>query len=150
MADAQDAFLDGLAPGPTLVFSHIPPFVEAADEPKGYFNHEPAVRRAVVDRVKRLDPRAKWFCGHFHRNAGGYDGELEVVVTSAAGCALGWRAGASAEERLGLKGFDWAKRRCDSAHSGMRCVCVRGGDVRHKFFAFDCVPADPIAAAAGW
>jgi len=52
MADAQDAFLDGLAPGPTLVFSHIPPFVEAADEPKGYFNHEPAVRRAVVDRAR--------------------------------------------------------------------------------------------------
>ncbi len=32
---------------------------------------------------------SKLFCGHYHRNAGGHDGSLEVVVTSAIGAQFG-------------------------------------------------------------
>ena len=151
LAKEQDAWLDSLEPAPTLVFSHIPPFIFAPDEPKGYFNHEPAVRRAVLDRVRRLDANAKWFTGHFHRNAGGFDQGIEVVVTAATGCVLGWKDGADDDEKLGLKGFDWSKRACDEHHSGLRLVCVRpGGDVRHKFFPFADVPEDPVAESERW
>lgn len=150
LAEEQDAWLAARKPKRTLVFSHIPPFLEAPDEPKGYFNHEEKVRRGVLEEVKRLDPRAKWFCGHFHRNAGGWDGDLEVVVTSAVGCALGWNDAATREERLGLPGFDWAKRRCDTAHSGVRCVRVSPDAVTHKFFVLDDVPADVPGHVGAW
>lgn len=32
---------------------------------------------------------SKLFCGHYHRNDGGWDENLEVIVTSAVGCQLG-------------------------------------------------------------
>ena len=31
----------------------------------------------------------KIFCGHYHRNAGGFYKDLEVIVTSAIGCQIG-------------------------------------------------------------
>ena len=31
----------------------------------------------------------KIFCGHYHRNAGGWDQDLELVVTSAIGAQIG-------------------------------------------------------------
>ena len=141
MALEQDAWLGTRFPCRTLFFSHVPPFVEAPDEPKGYFNHEPKVREAILDLVTKIDPKTKWFCGHFHRNAGGWRGDAEVVVTSAVGCALGWNDDATREERLSIPGMDWAKRRCDAAHSGLRVVCYAPDDaVFHKFFALEDVP----------
>ena len=151
--EEQDAWLATRFPCRTLFFSHIPPFIDAPDEPKGYFNHEPEVRKGILALVKRLDPKTKWFCGHFHRNAGAWDGDLEVVVTSAVGCAIGWKDGATREERLGIPGFDWAKRRCDTKNSGLRCVCYAPDDaVYHKFFTLDDLPEtiDLVAARATW
>ncbi|KAH8067584.1 acid phosphatase [Aureococcus anophagefferens] len=105
MALEQDAWLGTRFPCRTLFFSHVPPFVEAPDEPKGYFNHEP-----------------------------------EVVVRPPSGASAGTTT-LTREERLSIPGMDWAKRRCDAAHSGLRVVCYAPDDaVFHKFFALEDVP----------
>ena len=151
VARQQDSWLDALPPNePSIIFSHIPPFIFSDDEPKGYFNHEPAVRRHLLAQIRRLDRRAKWFCGHFHRNAGGFSEELEVVVTSAVGCALAWKVDVAEGERLGLDGFDWKQRGCSDERSGLRVVCVHGREVRHRFFSLKDVPEDPLGDSAAW
>jgi hypothetical protein len=139
---------------PLFVFSHIPPFLFSHTEPKAYFNLEPGVRAPLLAQVDAAVAAqrgvAKWFAGHFHRNASGWAGErLEVVTTSAVGTTLAWKDGASGAERLGLEGFDWSQRRCDAASSGLRLCCVsqRFG-ARHKFFTLDAVPARIVPGAA--
>jgi len=143
--------VDGWMP-PLLVFSHIPPFIYAPDEPKGYFNLEPEIRRPVLNRLKRAGA-CKWFCGHFHRNAGGWDAGLEVVVTSAAGTVLGSKKGADKIQLLGLEAMDFAGRECSPSASGIRCVCVtRSHGVRHRWFTLESVPAsiDPSNDCTSW
>lgn len=74
-----------------MVFQHIPPFLQNEDEEADiYFNLKPDVRLKLLERFKRANV-AKVFCGHYHRNAGGYsnDKRLEVVVTTAIGAQLG-------------------------------------------------------------
>jgi hypothetical protein len=94
-ADEQDQFLcrEVQPGGPvesaqhTIMFTHIPPFIRHPLDRKGYFNYAPEVRQPLLRRLKAAGV-SKWFCGHYHRTAGGWDGELEVVVTSAAGLHL--------------------------------------------------------------
>ena len=130
------------APQHVIGFMHIPPFIYSPDEPKGYFNFDPSIRGPLLAKLKAVG-MTKLFCGHFHRNAGGHDGPLEVVVTSAVGCTLPWAQAAkgdSAEARklgIGLEGFDWPARRCDGATSGLRVVAVGEKDVNHRFFTLD-------------
>lgn len=124
-----------------VVFSHIPPFIFDEDEPKGYFNIAPEPRRRLVENVKSIPARHRaWFCGHFHRNAGNWteDGQVEVVVTSAVGTAIGWNDQARGDDRLGIPGMDWAKRQCSPCASGCRIVVVdTGSKIRHKFYTLD-------------
>jgi hypothetical protein len=94
LAAAQDAWLEGELQGRavaeaahTIIFTHIPPFTESPDEPKGYFNYDPVIRAPLLATLKAANV-SKWFCGHYHRNAGGWDGGLEVVVSSAYGAGL--------------------------------------------------------------
>ena len=146
LAAKQDAWLDGeiehvrkMRPTHTMVFSHIPPFIYRPDEPKGYFNLAPNIRNEVVGKLKSVGTTA-WFCGHFHRNAGGKDEGLEVIVTRAAGCVLPYTRAAlettSSGEKiaLGLNGLDFPKRRCGSDVSGFRLVSVTRERVAHRFF----------------
>ena len=65
----QDEWLeDELASGAasvaqhSIVFTHIPPFIKAADEPKGYFNYDPSVREPLLRKL-RQGGVSKWFCG---------------------------------------------------------------------------------------
>ncbi len=72
-----------------VIFQHIPLFTSNPDEPAHiYFNIEPVQRKNLIERFKKAGVR-KVFCGHYHQNAGGFDGELECVVTSAIGAQLG-------------------------------------------------------------
>ena len=174
--DDADAPASPLASPPVhlIAFAHHPPFLFAPDEPKGYFNLEPAVREPLLAKVSRPSvPLArdttltralptqlkranvsKLFCGHFHRNAGGYDGGLEVVVTSAAGCVLSFaesalgESAAARQTALGLEGFDWEQRRCDGAASGLRVVTVTSEAVNHRFFTMDQIEAHVANAHA--
>ncbi len=90
----QDAWLDSELNDSTprkhlTVFQHIPLFVKSADEPADiYFNIEPEQRKNLIERFKKAGV-GKVFCGHYHKNAGAFDGDLEVVVTSAIGAQLG-------------------------------------------------------------
>lgn len=59
----------------------------------------------------------KLFCGHYHRNAGGFDGDFEVIVTSAIGCELG-----------------------NDPH-GLRIVKVSDDAIQHKYYGFDKIPS---------
>ena len=57
------------------------------------------------------------FAGHYHRNAGGFDEGLEVVVTSAIGC------------------------QCGKDVSGMRIVKVTQNSIQHKYYGLDDWPS---------
>lgn len=138
---------------PGIAFSHIPPFVFEHDEPKGYFNLEPAVRKPVLRRMRKAGVK-KWFCGHYHRNAGGWCEDLEVVVTAAVGTNVDTRADLEDPvDRLNIKGMDFPTFRACPSTSGLRCVCVtREHGVRHRWFTLDSVPAsiDLPSASADW
>ena len=58
----------------------------------------------------------KVFCGHYHRNAGGWDEDLEVVVTSAIGAQIG-----------------------NDGH-GMRIVKVTEDKITHEYFKLEDIP----------
>lgn len=83
---------ENISPKRRLVFAHDPPFIFDQDEPDGYFNLETNVRHELLSAMSDNGVVA-WFCGHYHRNAGGVykspsGRKLEVVVTSGVGCAI--------------------------------------------------------------
>lgn len=71
-----------------FVFQHIPWFLKKHDEEDEYFNISLDLRLKILDKFKNAGVSAI-FCGHYHRNAGGFYKEMEVVVTSAVGAQLG-------------------------------------------------------------
>lgn len=71
-----------------VLFQHIPFFLEKADEPDKYFNIP------LKDRTRYLALLHQYgvqfvFSGHYHRNAEGRDGDLDMVVTGPVGMPLG-------------------------------------------------------------
>ena len=130
---AQDDWLDEelpILPGQPrkhlIGLQHIPPFVRSPDEDKvavpgndalSFNFQDKALRRAFLSRLRGAGMRAL-FCGHYHRNAGGWDGDLEVVVTSAVGCQLG------------------------DDSSGLRIVTVREDSVSHQYYDLDSIPTE--------
>ena len=88
------------------------------DEPKEYFNIENDLRKKMLTKFKNSNV-SKIFCGHYHRNAGGWDGpSLELVVTSAIGCQIG-----------------------NDPH-GMRIVKVFEDHIEHKYHSLEDCPTD--------
>jgi 3',5'-cyclic AMP phosphodiesterase CpdA len=71
-----------------LLFGHHPLFTVAPDEPDSYWNIPLERRRRILDLLHAHRARA-FFCGHWHRNGGGWDRGLEVVVTGPVGYPLG-------------------------------------------------------------
>ena len=111
-----------------VLFSHIMPFIESPDEPDGYFNLAAGPRRHLLDMAKggRV---SKWFCGHYHRNAGGWDGDdLEVVITAAVGANLTTDASGDVRGLTGMAGLT-----LDDSVSGLRVVQVHESAITHKF-----------------
>ena len=73
----------------SIVFQHIPLYVKSPYEEKKWFNLHPEVRISMLKRFSDSGI-SKIFCGHYHRNAGGwYNEKMELVVTSAVGSQLG-------------------------------------------------------------
>jgi len=75
-------------PQHAVVFQHIPWFLNTPDEDKEYFNITEDLRKAMLERFHSAGIR-HIFTGHYHRNAGGWYKDLELVVTSAVGAQLG-------------------------------------------------------------
>ncbi|XP_068162356.1 serine/threonine-protein phosphatase CPPED1 [Antennarius striatus] len=95
-----------------LVFQHIPLYLKNPDEEDDYFNMQKAVRLNLLDRFKKAGVKAV-FSGHYHRNAGGCHGGLDMVVSSAIGCQLG-----------------------EDPH-GVRVVIVTADDVVHRYHSLE-------------
>ena len=129
----------------TLAFSHIPPFISDPDEPDGYFPLPRHTRRPLLEKLARGGV-SHWFCGHYHRNAGGTftlaldqegrendDGggaalTLEVVTTAAVGGNITNNPGG---DPLGLTGM--ASITASSSLSGLRVVEVGPAGIAHRF-----------------
>jgi len=122
--DQELADVAGSNEGPfVLAFSHVPPFIFNADEPDEYFNIDRAVRKPCLARLAAHGCRA-WFCGHYHRNAGGVyrDSEnriVEVVVTGAVGTQITDKAGGDPLGKSGIGGH-----KIGEDDSGLRVVRV--------------------------
>ena len=74
--------------GVIVVFQHIPFFLERPDEPDQYFNIPIATRRRVLGLLHSYGVRYV-FAGHYHRNAFGRDGDLQMITTGPAGMPIG-------------------------------------------------------------
>lgn len=106
-----------------LIFQHHPFFLERGDEPDQYFNI-PLVRRTPLLHLFRQAGVKHLFAGHYHRNAHGWDGDIEMVTTGPVGMPLG------------------------GARSGLRIVEVSEQGVRHQYYEFGALP-NQIPAAVG-
>lgn len=122
LAQEQDSWLDEqLAEAQrggarhVVVFQHIPWFLRQYDEDKEYFNIMPELRLRMLKKFHDAGVRAI-FCGHYHRNAGGFYKDMELVVTSAVGAQLG-----------------------DDGH-GFRVVKVLDDKIEHQYYTLDEVP----------
>ncbi|XP_062299001.1 serine/threonine-protein phosphatase CPPED1 [Scomber scombrus] len=103
-------------PKHVLVFQHIPLYLKSPDEEEDYFNLQRGIRQILLDRFKRAGVKAV-FSGHYHRNAGGCHGGLDMVVSSAIGCQLG-----------------------EDTH-GVRVVVVTADDVIHRYYSLELLRA---------
>lgn len=102
-------------PQHTVVFQHIPFFLSHPEEEKVYFNMEIGLRRAMLDKL--YDAGVRYiFCGHYHRNGGGFYKDMEEVVTSAVGAQLG------------------------DSHHGYRLVRVLEDRLIHQYYALGTAP----------
>ena len=118
-----------------LIFGHIPPFIFEADEPNGYFNIDVEKRQELL-KLARSGGVGQWYCGHYHRNAGGVDpdGGMEVVTSSATGSVIS----PSGKNPLGIESCGTAS--CSASESGLRIVKVYEDRLEHTWYTLDQVP----------
>jgi len=117
--DEQLKFAKSSSANHTILFMHIPMFVEDSQEQDQYFNIPKTTREQLL--LKFSDAGiSKIFCGHFHRNAGGLwtsekdpSKKIEVVVSSAVGCQLG------------------------PDKPGYRIVNVKNNQITHQYFSVE-------------
>lgn len=126
LAEKQDKWLDDMLEDAKsgnykhiVIFQHIPWFLNDPFEEKEYFNVENELRLKMLDKFYSAGVRAI-FCGHFHRNAGGFYKDLEHVTTSAIGCQLG------------------------SDFSGLRIVKVYEDSIKHTYYGLSEIPENII------
>ena len=96
---------------------------------QGYFNLGPEQRAKWFPRFKRAGV-SKVFCGHYHRNAGGFtaDKSLEIVVTSAVGRQL-------SEAEVATNSPDFT--RTSDISSGFRIASVTKDAITHEYYSFE-------------
>ncbi len=93
-ADKQEKWLrDQLAKAKTdgvriVIFQHIPFFLASADEADQYFNIPAAIRARYLKLLHEYGVQ-HIFAGHYHRNAEGHDGDLDMVTTGPVGMPIG-------------------------------------------------------------
>lgn len=95
-----------------LVFQHQPFFLSQPNEPDQYFNIPLERRTPLLDQLQQAGVRAV-FAGHYHRNAYGLAGDMEMVTTGPVGRPLG------------------------EDPSGFRIVTVHETKIEHKYQALD-------------
>jgi 3',5'-cyclic AMP phosphodiesterase CpdA len=108
-----------------VVFQHHSWFLEKADEPTQYFNIPIETRGRFLELLKGAGVRYV-FAGHYHRNASGRDGTLEMITSGPVGQPLG------------------------NDPSGIRIVTVRDAGLEHRYYTLGNIPNRyPAPAARG-
>ena len=159
MADVQEAWLDrelaALAeaePVHSIVFTHIPPFCDDEQEAAAYHCYPRDVRARTLSKLKKAGI-SKWFSGHYHRNAGGWSDDLEVIVSGACG-VMGPVVVDGRPRPLpgGQRSSNLPGGTLGAAVSGLRLVCVTRGAIGHRWFTHGAVPEqlDVAASAHKW
>ncbi|HXN21730.1 MAG TPA: metallophosphoesterase [Candidatus Dormibacteraeota bacterium] len=98
-----------------FVFQHHPWFLEYPNEADQYFNVPAQIRRRYLELLRNYGV-SHVFAGHFHQNASGKDGPLEMVTTGPVGKPLG------------------------DARSGFSVVVVRKTKVEYRYYDFGSLP----------
>jgi 3',5'-cyclic AMP phosphodiesterase CpdA len=98
-----------------VVFQHIPFFVKEPDEPDVYDNIPKATRHRYLDLLHEYGVKYV-FAGHYHQNAYGRDGDLEVITSGPVG--------------MPLRG----------AKSGLRIATIAPEGITHKYYDFGELP----------
>jgi 3',5'-cyclic AMP phosphodiesterase CpdA len=107
-----------------VIFQHHSWFIEKADEASEYFNVPIDARRRYLDLLKSSGVRYV-FAGHYHRNAFGRDGALEMITSGPVGRPLG------------------------ADPSGLRIVTVKDDILEHVYYGMGQIPNQfPIPRAA--
>jgi 3',5'-cyclic AMP phosphodiesterase CpdA len=99
-----------------VVFQHYSFFLTEPAEKDQYFNIPMAARRKYLDMLREAGV-THVFAGHYHRNAAGRDGTIEMVTTGPVGKPLG-----------------------KDTRSGIRVVTVRDEGITHAFYDFGNLP----------
>ncbi|MEO7648872.1 MAG: metallophosphoesterase [Bryobacteraceae bacterium] len=98
-----------------VIFQHHSWFLERGDEPNQYFNIPLERRKPYLDLFHESGVKAL-FSGHYHRNAYGRDGDLEMVTSGPSGKPLG------------------------KDQSGIRVVIVRDSGIEHRYYELGSLP----------
>lgn len=98
-----------------VVFQHHPWFIDTADEPDQYFNIPLETRKRYLAMFKDAGVRYV-FAGHYHRNAYGTDGPIEMITSGPVGKPLG------------------------DDPSGIRVVRVTPEGLEHRYYTFGRIP----------
>lgn len=98
-----------------MVFVHHSFFLSDPNEPDQYFNINTERRKYYLNLFEKYGVK-QVFAGHYHRNAYGKAGQLEMITTGPVGRPLG----------------------ADS--SGFRIVNIKGNIVEHRYYALDSLP----------
>lgn len=98
-----------------ILFQHIPLFIAAANEDDQYFNIPQETRQKYLQLLHEYGVR-QVFAGHYHRNAWGQDGDLEMITTGPVGMAL------------------------EGGKSGLRLAIVSDSGVSHRYYDFGDLP----------
>ncbi len=116
-ADKQEAWLKAeLAKHKSaVIFLHHPIFIKTADEPDQYFNIPSATRRRYLELFAAHEVRYI-FAGHYHRNAYGKAGEIEMITSGPIGKPL------------------------DGGKSGLRIAKVTDAGIEQKYYDFSDLP----------
>jgi 3',5'-cyclic AMP phosphodiesterase CpdA len=121
-ADKQEAWLEGElskarreGAGQLVVFQHHPWFLSDMGEADQYFNIPKPARERFVALFRKYGV-SHVFAGHYHRNAQGRTGTLEMITTGPVGKPLG------------------------EARSGIRVVTVSDAGLEHHYYDFGQLP----------
>ncbi len=98
-----------------MIFQHHSFFLNHPDEDEQYFNFPLEKRRQYLEMLKAHGV-GYVFAGHYHRNAAGSDGNLQMITTGPVGRPLG------------------------QDPSGFRIVTVDGQTVAHRYYSLDSMP----------
>lgn len=99
----------------SIVFEHIPWFLHKPDEEDDYFNVDRETRLQWLNKFHKAGVN-KIMCGHYHRNAGGWYDDMELVVTSAVGA------------------------QCGDDKSGVRLVHMLDDNIKHRYYNLEDIP----------